>query len=767
MLMKTTRGKITIAILIGVLLVAGSAFGVRQTISGRALDQNDRPLIGATVLLFCHDQYITGAATDTSGAFSFSLNDSLLTALEIRISSVGYTTLTHSYRPEIDSSTMILYLDENAIQLNRISVRPIREANLAQLNLSSATISRQSRHSLVATNPVAAVKQPQVMREGSSHSSKLRVYGTSPTYYLNGTAIGYDPNHYGMFSIIPGTALSNLTVYPLGTDASFALPAAVTMDSPQTFSHRREGSVNLSTTDATATMGLGTDRYFVTASVRKSVLDKLVDQLNVDTDRVSIPPTNFQDIFVSSGLRLSPNTRLLFDHYQVRDYLSYLLDPTELNPDGIDTYQHTDEKYYGAQLRTVGRHVNFKLQLSARSSYEVYQAHPPENKDGNDYHVYLRSERRTYQAATETGLDFDSWRISVGDQGQYIADRDIVMDQYGWNFLPPDAASDNPFLYQYELNESYRDYVAHDHEFNNAAYVTIAYRFAHGKISSGVRHEYFGNLGKKQELVSRHTLTLYPAENHQVELFYGTFAESPANKIIQPYQVPIHDNLGNLQPVMTELMAVKYAYGPLSLDVFRKTINGLPVLTPDFSEVADDGTIGEDFITMQSSGEIRFYGANIALAVERLPYVHGSVQMYYGYSHADKIVGNVTMPYELNAEHRFYVSYGRRLVGCMSFGTELSARSGYYYTPVRTVDYSKGLNRYSQKYYESSLQTENTERFPVNCTLDLHLDFDFGDTELYLGVSNITNHDNPIINSSDGYIYDAGILPNIGLKYSF
>ncbi|MBN2225870.1 MAG: carboxypeptidase-like regulatory domain-containing protein [candidate division Zixibacteria bacterium] len=764
--MNTIWGRILTGIC-GVILIAGSALGAHRTITGRTLDKNDLPLVGATVLLYHHDRYVTGAATDISGAFSFAIDDSLLTALELRISSVGYTSLTYTIKSDSDTSAIILYLDENAIQLNRITVRPIREANLAQLKLSSATISRQSRHSLVSTNPVAAIKQPQVMREGSSHSSKLRVYGTSPTYYLNGTAIGYDPNHYGMFSIIPGTALNSLTVYPLGTDASFALPAAVTMDSPTTFSSRLQGAMNLSTTDATATMGLGGGRYFLTASLRKSVLDKLVDELNVDGDRTSIPPTNFQDVFVSTGLRLSSNTCLLVDHYQVRDYLSYQLDPTDLNPEGIDTYQHTNEKYYGAKLQTIGRHTSFKLQMSARSSYEIYRAYPPENYNKGDYHVYLNSERRTYQASAETGLNVDSWEITIGDQGQYIADREIVMDQYGWNFLPPDAASDNPFLYQYELNELYQNYVSNDNEFNNAAYATVCYHFAHGKISSGIRHEYFGTLGKKREWVSRHTLTLYPAEHHQVELFYGTFAENPANKIIQPYQVPIHDNLENLRPVLTRLLAVKYTYGPARIDVFRKTISRLPVLTPDFSEVAKDGSVGESFITMQSTGAIEFYGANIALAMDRLPYVHGNLQMYYGYSHADKIVGNVTMPYELNAEHRFYLSYGRRLVGCVSFGTEFAARSGYYYTPVWTADYDKGLNRYSQEYYESHLQTENSERFPVNYTLDMHFDFDFGKVALYLGVSNVTNHDNPIINSSDGYVYDAGILPNIGLTYSF
>jgi hypothetical protein len=36
---------------------------------------------------------------------------------------------------------------------------------------------------------------------------------------------------------------------------------------------------------------------------------------------------------------------------------------------------------------------------------------------------------------------------------------------------------------------------------------------------------------------------------------------------------------------------------------------------------------------------------------------------------------------------------------------------------------------------------------------------------LYLNVANVTNRSNPIINTADGFVYDAGILPSLGLRY--
>jgi hypothetical protein len=47
------------------------------------------------------------------------------------------------------------------------------------------------------------------------------------------------------------------------------------------------------------------------------------------------------------------------------------------------------------------------------------------------------------------------------------------------------------------------------------------------------------------------------------------------------------------------------------------------------------------------------------------------------------------------------------------------------------------------------------------------VNFDFGDSELFFSVANLTNHANPMINTAGGFIYDAGLLPSIGFRQRF
>ncbi len=45
--------------------------------------------------------------------------------------------------------------------------------------------------------------------------------------------------------------------------------------------------------------------------------------------------------------------------------------------------------------------------------------------------------------------------------------------------------------------------------------------------------------------------------------------------------------------------------------------------------------------------------------------------------------------------------------------------------------------------------------------------YGFGSSQLFPWAANLTDHGNPIINISDGFIYDAGILPSEGLRWRF
>ena len=63
--------------------------------------------------------------------------------------------------------------------------------------------------------------------------------------------------------------------------------------------------------------------------------------------------------------------------------------------------------------------------------------------------------------------------------------------------------------------------------------------------------------------------------------------------------------------------------------------------------------------------------------------------------------------------------------------------------------------------------TENPARFPANATLNIHVNFDFGNSGLFFSVANVTSRSNPIINTSDGFIYDTSILPSVGFRWRF
>jgi len=74
---------------------------------------------------------------------------------------------------------------------------------------------------------------------------------------------------------------------------------------------------------------------------------------------------------------------------------------------------------------------------------------------------------------------------------------------------------------------------------------------------------------------------------------------------------------------------------------------------------------------------------------------------------------------------------------------------------------------YNETYLKSVLSNENSYRFPVNATMNLHARFNFGRIEMSLALTNVTNRYNPLISSASGIIYDAGLLPSFGLTWKF
>lgn len=95
----------------------------------------------------------------------------------------------------------------------------------------------------------------------------------------------------------------------------------------------------------------------------------------------------------------------------------------------------------------------------------------------------------------------------------------------------------------------------------------------------------------------------------------------------------------------------------------------------------------------------------------------------------------------------------------------MTLRSGYPYSPSRQVLYYSEQSNYTETYYQSMLQQENSLSFKPNGALNLYATFSLGAATLSLAVTNATNRYNPIISSPSGYVYDAGILPSVGLRW--
>ncbi len=662
---------------------------------------------------------------------------------------------------------LIVSMVPKSVELSGITVRPTQR-NPEEVHVyGSKEISAPSRNSLVSNNPIDLVREPQLTRQGSAYSSKLRINGTIPTYYLNGIPIGSDPNHYGMFSIIPAPAVGRVAFHGSGTSAAFEVPATLELASPVAFGRHFGGSAEFSFVQATTSFSVGTDRIFTNGTVRKSVLDKLVKQFAVTSNRRTLPPTNFQDIFLSSGWQISHKQTLFLDQYYTRDFLAYDLGPTRSNTDGLYTYQHMSEEFQGARLLSQYGKFLFTSSLGRKTLYEQYQVYPPDENTYRGLHLNLLEHTSRDLAGFQTNYESGKTSLTVGTQLEYVTNRTTDMTQQNWNFLPPDANSDNPNFYQAELNQLYGDYSRSGKERNAAGFLSLTQGIGMAQFESGIRYEQFGSLSENRNVLFRERLSLQLSENDRVSFYAGTFAENPVKRILEPYQVLVRANLRNLTPVKTKLLAASFAHKGLKAELFAKKVSGMPVLNPDYSRVATNQAASTGFIQMVSTGSARFYGADVSTDWDR--FFSPKVRLYvsYGYTHGVKYASGEAVPYDLTAPHKFQLDLGYRPSEILHFGASFTGHTGYPYTPSFTTSFTKSHDRYAAATYDQYLSNENSARFPLSMSLNLSTGATFDRLDLFLTITNVTNRGNPIISTADGFVYDAGLFPSIGMKMTF
>jgi hypothetical protein len=466
-------------------------------------------------------------------------------------------------------------------------------------------------------------------------------------------------------------------------------------------------------------------------------------------------------------VRLSANGHLTLDQYHVADHFSIQTDASSNNLMGTSTSLQTVEHYVGGRLEWLIGRTRLSTRGAVRLTREQYESVPVNQVASETPILDLDATTSAYLLSFEVRRTVDNVVLTVGGRTRAGGQRHIDLTQSNWNFLPPEASSDNPYIYQQELNRLFGVYHADRATTDHAGFVSGDYEVGRFRLESGLRVDCFGGLQENVTLSARQEVELRLNKRNLIRLYYGSFAESPVKKVLEPYQVLIHADYDKLRPIKTSLFSATWGHGALRFGAFYKRLENIPVLTPDFSQVQSDGTAAPGFLQMLPSGAARFAGVDVALDASGLFHDRIDVYSFYGYTQAVKRTAGVHTAYDLNAPHRLLSQVTYHASGVVTLGAEMTVRSGYAYTPSPATTDKDYTPRHSTEYFQSTLEQESSERFPTYASLDFNVMFDFGATELTLAVANVTNRGNPIINTRDGFIYDVGILPNIGLTVRF
>ncbi|MCB2230905.1 TonB-dependent receptor [bacterium] len=759
---------LALAILLGVLTASAADLSdLGLVLVGNVTDPSGDPIVGATVSVLADGRAVAGAATDSDGRFSFGLSPYPSEELQLRVTSVGFAESVQTLVISGDTVRLTILLEPTAIDLGAVAVYPTRELVIPNTELSSEVLRRGARKSLVPTNPVGAIRNPEVVRVGSAHSSRIRIFGDSPVYYLNGLPIGTDPDHYGMFTVLPASSLDHLRLNLYGTDAGHASPSSAEMSTPVRFGKHRSAEFSFSTIEATGTASVGTDRLFALGTLRKSVLDKLVSRLDIHSNRQTIPPTNFQDISLYTGWKANSNLRLFVDQYHVQDFLAYQVD-SYVSRGLVDTYQHSTRHYIASRLEGTLDDLRITGGLALHDSYEEYRAYPVGSTDRRRLLVDLRYQRTSALANARADYLWRDYRFAAGIDNELVVNRRIHLKQRNWNFLSPFASSNNPYIYQEGLNLLYGAYDNDDSEHNSALYAEAERELCGYEIEGGLRAQRFSNLAEGGALLFRARISGPVYDEIRGRLSLGTYAENPATNILEPYQVIVYDNLERLKPIKSAMISLSLEYREWAASLFVRSVNNLPALTPDFGKIdPETGSPTEGFLQSASIAEADYRGLALSWSRSDLPIKRLSVQASYAYTHSSRTQNALTYPDDLDSPHRFRVQADHDLNDRFSFGGEFTYRSGYPYTPFRTTVATSASEYYNESYYDRALALENSERFPASVSLNLYGDLRLGRGSLFFSISNVTNRANPIISTASGYIHDAGIMPTVGYRVSF
>ena len=163
------------------LAITAMATAFAREITGKVLGENESPLDFVNVVLYRDSTYVTGAVTDTIGAFSISTEiNGNLTA---KVSFVGYETYIATVPRS--GNMGVIRLTPSAVQLGEIVVKATRPATTMKGNALVTNIEGSSLAIAGTANDVLA-RVPMVV----DNSGTLEVFGKgAPEIYINGRKV--------------------------------------------------------------------------------------------------------------------------------------------------------------------------------------------------------------------------------------------------------------------------------------------------------------------------------------------------------------------------------------------------------------------------------------------------------------------------------------------------------------------------------------------------------------------------------------------------
>ncbi len=771
----------------------GNASRSEISISGKVQNSSGEPIIGATIVLKHGDYVISGIVGDIDGNFTvtYSVRDYLaemqtVKPWTLRATSIGYGfwQVALESLSNVDESgaqdplridDMLIVMQEEQVQVEGVTV--VAEATETPVFSGHIVVDvgAMAQRGVSVTNPVEAVRAPEVSRSGSAFSSQIRFTGSNPDYTLNGASIGRDPAHYGMFSVLPSVAIAEVGFSDQSLSAKQTSPGQVELNTNRSFSEASSGELTFSALEAVGGYRKATGRWFVNTAVRKSVLDKIVDRIEAQSDRRTIPPTNFQDIFVSAGLKLSSATSLFLDQYHAQDFLAFNSGATANNSAGIDAFQHTRNRMYGAQLRHITPSFLVNLKASARFDKAIYSANATDSESPTALLLDLQDNTTTIRSDADISFSVGETQITSGVSVSNWSAPELSLTQQNWNFLPPYSTSDNPHYYQGLVNSQFGALDLSSGGAELDLFTQFERSAGDWRLRGGLRAQRYNYLQNKSDILGRLAVAHRFGDMVTSQFSLGSYAEAPLSSLLDPYQVLVRNSLGSLRSISTRIAKVSVtingsAGSHYDFALFAKSIDNLPTLTPLFS----DQTSAPEELGMRSNGSQRFYGITAAYARNAaLSGIFGKrldIKTGYAFTYSSARTNGITTNYSEDSPHRFEMDATYHASSSVRIGGLFTMRSGNRYTApfgASSLSFSEESAQSGGAFYQSQLAAENSSRFPTHINVNLSVSYQTGSWTTMANVGNAFNRANPIVRANDGFVYDASILPSLGATYSF